>query len=84
MYRKCKKMQKQKEFDQYRGVRAEFFDDLPVWEDKNTAFIKPEMQNGKNMWLICAADGTRLAATDNRDYAFIVARQNDLNPQSVH
>lgn len=77
-------MQKQKEFDQDRVVPADFFENLPLWDDKNAAFIKSEVQNGKNMWLICAADGTKLAATDNRDYAFIVARQNDLNPQSVH
>ena len=36
------------------------------------------------MWLIYAADGTKLATTDNRDYAFIVAKQNNLTPRSVH
>ena len=47
-------------------------------------FIKSDYQNGKDMWLIYAADGTKLATTDNRDYAFIVAKQNNLTPRSVH
>ena len=30
------------------------------------------------------ADGLKIAATEDRDFAFIVARQNDLEPLSVH
>ena len=30
------------------------------------------------------ADGERIAATDDREFAFIVAKQNDLEPYSVH
>ena len=54
------------------------------WNDDKIAFIKSDFYEGKNMWLIYTADGTRIAATDNRDFAFIVAKQNDLLPQSVH
>ncbi len=54
------------------------------WNDENVAFIKNDVYDGKNMWLIYAADGTKIAATDNRDFAFIVAKQNDLLPLSVH
>ncbi len=57
---------------------------LYSWNDENVAFIKSDVYEGKNMWLIYAADGTKIAATDNRDFAFIVAKQNDLLPLSVH
>ena len=36
------------------------------------------------MWSIYAADGERIAMTDDRDFAFVMAKQNDFNPQSVH
>lgn len=36
------------------------------------------------MWLIYAADGTKIAATDDRDFAFVMAKQNDFTPCSVH
>ena len=52
--------------------------------DEDVAFIKSGTENGKFMWSIYAADGERIAMTDDRDFAFVVARQNDLNPQSVH
>lgn len=54
------------------------------WNDDKSAFIKQGLYNGKLMWLICSADGEKIAATDNRDFAFIVARQNDMKPHSVH
>ncbi len=54
------------------------------WNDEHSAFIKHGEYNGRLMWLICSADGERIAATDNREFAFIVAKQNDLEPHSVH
>ena len=36
------------------------------------------------MWMIYGADGERIAATDDREVALIVAKQNDLEPYSVH
>lgn len=53
------------------------------WNDENVAFIKPAMENGKQMWSIYAADGEKIAVTDDREFAFIVAKQNDLKPQLV-
>lgn len=58
--------------------------ELCEWNDSNVAFIKNDMYEGKKMWLIYAADGTKIAATDDRDFAFIMAKQNDFIPQSVH
>ena len=59
-------------------------EDLQLWNDENSAFIKKDIYEGKPMWLIYDSAGERIAATDNRDFAFIVARQNDLVPYSVH
>ena len=54
------------------------------WDDCDVAFIKSDTSSGHDMWVIYAADGTKLASTDNREYAFAVARQNNLTPKSVH
>ena len=54
------------------------------WHDERVAFIKPDVCDGRTIWTIYGADGTKLAATDNRDFAFVMARQNDLDPKSVH
>ncbi len=55
-----------------------------TYEEDNVAFIKSEKHESKRIWEIYDADGTKLAATDNRECAFIMARQNDFNPHSVH
>ena len=57
--------------------------EFSFWNDENVAFIKPAEENGKKMWFIYAADGEKIAVTDDREFAFIVAKQNDLNPQLV-
>ena len=58
--------------------------ELCSWNDEDVAFIKSGVHDGKEMWLIYAADGTKIAATDYRDFAFVMAKQNDLCPKSVH
>lgn len=58
--------------------------ELCTWNDEDVAFIKNDIHDGKSMWLIYAADGTKIAATDDRDFAFVMAKQNDLEPRSVH
>lgn len=58
--------------------------ELCAWNDEDVAFIKNDIHDGKSMWLIYAADGTKIAATDDRDFAFVMAKQNDLEPRSVH
>lgn len=57
---------------------------LLAYGEANIAFIKSDKNNNNGVWEIYGADGTKLAATDNRECAFLVARQNDLEPQSVH
>ena len=65
-------------------LETEFLADEALWNSHNVAFIKQDVYEGKNMWLIYDAEGERVAATDDREFAFIVARQNDLDPYSVH
>ena len=64
----------------------DLFDDITSCEpeSREVAFIRPEIQDGENMWSIYDADGTKLAITDDREFAFVMARQNNLTPQSVH
>ena len=56
-------MDKQKNFDFGYEIPAEFEAELSSWNDRDVAFIKSDYQNGKDMWLIYAADGTKLATT---------------------
>jgi len=61
-------------------VSPEFLD----WGNDEVAFIKYDLYNGSPMWSIYHADGTKIAVTDSREFAFVMAKQNDLQPQSVH
>ncbi len=61
-----------------------FYDDLLHWHDEKVAFIKHDIYEGKSVWMVYNAKGEKIAATDSRDFAFVVARQNDLEPQSAH
>jgi hypothetical protein len=36
------------------------------------------------LYSVHAIDGTRVAVVDNRDAAFLAARQNEMEPVSVH
>ena len=54
------------------------------WNDENVAFIKNSIVSNNEIWGVYNAEGTQLAVVDSRDFAFVVARQNNLNPRSVH
>ena len=65
-------------------LHEEYEAELCSWNDEDVAFIKNDVHDGKSMWLIYAADGTKIAATDDREFAFVMAKQNYLHPCSVH
>jgi hypothetical protein len=44
----------------------------------------PGAPAGIKLFAIHAADGTRVGVMDDRDTAFAAARQNDMEPLSVH
>jgi len=48
------------------------------------AYIKPVEIDGTVAFGIFAADGKQLAIVPTRDSAIVTARQNDLEPVSVH
>lgn len=68
-------MQK-KECEQYD------FSNCQLWGEENFAFVKKDKKAG--VWLVCDAMGEKLAEATSRDEAFIVARQSELQPSSVH
>lgn len=59
-------------------------DDLVRFGLNDVAYIKPVNIHGKIYQAVYAADGTPLMVTKERDIAFAAARQNDLQPTSVH
>ena len=65
-------------------LSSELLLELSTWNDEKAAFIKHDMYDGKMMWMVFDADGERIAATDDRDFAFVVAKQNNLTPYSAH
>ncbi len=50
----------------------------------HVAYIKPVTVDGSVAYAIHAADGQELGVFDEREIAFVAARQNDLEPVSVH
>ncbi|MEM9250151.1 MAG: DUF1150 family protein [Pseudomonadota bacterium] len=66
--------------DAIRGlvyVRPVAVDDLP--EE-----VRTQVPGMDALYAVHAEDGARLALVKNRELAFVLARQNDLAPVSVH
>jgi hypothetical protein len=42
------------------------------------------LEVGEKFYAVHSADGTRVAVLNDRDAAFLAARQNDMEPVSVH
>lgn len=58
--------------------------DLAMLGMQDIAYVKPALIDGTAGYAIHAADGTQMAFLNNRDLAFAVVRQNELEPVSVH
>jgi len=50
----------------------------------DVAYIKPVVVDGDEAFAVHAADGTQMAVIGDRDLAFAVVRQHELEPLSVH
>lgn len=48
------------------------------------AFVKPTVVEGQAAFAVHGADGTPLTVVKDRDIAFAVVRQNDMEPVSAH
>jgi hypothetical protein len=51
---------------------------------EDVAYIKRVVVDGAAAFAVHAADGTEIAVLPDRDLAFAVVRQHDLEPVSVH
>ena len=51
---------------------------------EDVAYIKRVVVDGAEGFAVHAADGTQMAVLASRDLAFVVVRQNDMEPVSVH
>jgi hypothetical protein len=58
--------------------------DLAAFGMQDIAYVKPVVVDGTAGFAIHAADGTQMALIANRDLAFAVVRQNEMEPVSVH
>jgi hypothetical protein len=67
--------------EQMRQMTA---NDLAMFGMQDFAYVKPVVVDGNAGYAIHAADGTQMALINNRDLAFVVVRQNELEPVSVH
>jgi len=54
------------------------------WGLADVAYIKQETLNGQSAYVIHAANGEQMAATENRDLAAALIVQNDMTPVDVH
>ena len=51
---------------------------------EDLAYVKPVVIDGTDAFAVHAANGTQIAVMANREVAFAVVRQHDLEPVSVH
>jgi len=67
--------------EQMRQMTA---NDLAMFGVQDVAYVKRVVVDGTAGYAIHAADGTQMALIPDRDIAFAVVRQNELEPVSVH
>jgi hypothetical protein len=67
--------------EQMRQMTA---NDLAMLGMQDIAYVKPILVDGTEGFAVHAADGTQMALIANRDLAFAVVRQNEMEPVSVH
>jgi len=56
----------------------------PVAVDELPAEVQAQANGADTVYAVHAADGERLALVKDRNLAFILARQNDFAPVTVH
>ena len=66
------------------GMRQLSARELGMLGMEDVAYIKPIVEDGVEAFAVCAADGTQMAVIANRNLAFAVVRQHDMEPLSVH
>jgi len=51
---------------------------------EDLAYVKPVVVDGTGAFAVYAANGTQIAVMTDREVAFAVVRQHDMEPVSVH
>lgn len=51
---------------------------------EDVAYVKPIVVDGTDAFAVHAANGTQIAVIADRELAFAVVRQHDMEPVSVH
>ena len=74
-------MQTMQTTEQMRQMTA---NDLAMLGMQDIAYVKLVNVDGNAGYAVHAADGTQMALIANRDLAFAVVRQNEMEPVSVH
>ena len=64
-----------------RSLSSQDFQSLGL---SQVAYVKPLEQDGHGYFAIHAADGTQMAVVANRDTAYAVIRQHDMEPLTLH
>jgi hypothetical protein len=72
------------EMETIEQMRSMTANDLAMFGMQDIAYVKPVVVDGNAGFAIHAADGTQMALITDRDIAFAVVRQNELEPVSVH
>jgi hypothetical protein len=66
------------------GIKGLSERELGLLGMEDVAYVKPVVVDGADVVAVHAADGTRIAVLANRELAFVVVRQHDMEPVSVH
>lgn len=57
---------------------------LSVWGIENVSYVKSTLINEELVWAVYGAEGTLITVAPNRDTAFAIIKQFDLEPMSAH
>ena len=57
---------------------------LSMWGMQDVAYVRRGSPKEKELWIICAAEGTKLAVAPDRATAMAMVKQSELEPMSVH
>jgi hypothetical protein len=56
----------------------------PVMAEDLPSELRDQIEDGETLYAVHKSDGERLALVKDRQMAFMLARQNDLSPVTVH
>jgi hypothetical protein len=79
-------METKYDFDQDHGPRIAYVRSVNVKDlpDEVQAQVHEQMEGLDTLYAVHSAEGERLALVKDRNMAFVLARQNDMTPVTVH